>query len=49
MKADVADQYKTLADFNGKSVGAQTATTKLDMVNTIEGVTPWPCPLCWTW
>ena len=40
VKADVADQYKTLADFNGKSVGAQTATTKLDMVNTIEGVTP---------
>ena len=38
VKADVADQYKTLADFNGKSIGAQTATTKLDMVNTIEGV-----------
>ncbi len=40
VKADVADQYKTLADFNGKSVGAQTATTKLDMVNDIEGVNP---------
>ena len=40
VKADVADQYKTLADFNGKSVGAQTATTKLDMVNEMEGVTP---------
>ena len=40
VKADVADQYKTLADFNGKSVGAQTATTKLDMVNDMEGVTP---------
>ena len=40
VKADAADSYKTLADFNGKSVGAQTATTKLDMVNTIEGVTP---------
>ena len=38
VKADVADQYKTLADFNGKSIGAQTATTKLDMVNDIEGV-----------
>lgn len=40
VKADAADQYKTLADFNGKSVGAQTATTKLDLVNDIEGVTP---------
>ena len=40
VKADVADQYKTLADFNGKSVGAQTATTKLDLVNDIEGATP---------
>ena len=40
VKADKADQYKTLADFNGKSVGAQTATTKLDMVNEMEGVTP---------
>ena len=37
VKADVADQYKTLADFNGKSIGAQTATTKLDMVADIEG------------
>lgn len=40
VKADKADQYKTLADLNGKSVGAQTATTKLDMVNELEGVTP---------
>ena len=40
VKADVADQYKTLADFNGKSIGAQTATTKLDMVNEMEGVNP---------
>ena len=38
VKADVADQYKTLADFNGKAMGAQAATTKLDMVNDIEGV-----------
>ena len=38
VKADKADQYKTLADFNGKSLGAQTAPTKLDMVNDIEGV-----------
>ena len=40
VKADAADSYKTLADFNGKSVGAQTATTKLDLVNDIEGATP---------
>lgn len=40
VKADTADQYKTLADFNGKSIGAQTATTKLDMVEEMEGVNP---------
>ena len=40
VKAANADQYKTLADLNGKSVGAQTATTKLDVVNGIEGATP---------
>ena len=28
VKADAADQYATLADFAGKSVGAQSATTK---------------------
>ena len=38
VKADNADQFKTLADFNGKAMGAQAATTKLDMVNDIEGV-----------
>ena len=27
-----ADQFKTLADFAGKSVGAQAATTKLDII-----------------
>ena len=38
VKADVADQYKTLADFNGKSVGAQTATTKEAIVtDQMEG------------
>ena len=42
VKADAADSYKTLADFNGKSVGAQTATTKLDLVNDIKGATPVP-------
>ena len=33
VKADAAESYKALADFEGKSVGAQTATTKLDIVN----------------
>ena len=32
VKADKADQYKTLADFDDKSVAAQTATTKEDIV-----------------
>ena len=32
VKAADADNYKTLADFAGKSVGAQTATTKEDIV-----------------
>lgn len=32
VKKDTADQYKTLNDFNGKAVGAQTATTKEDIV-----------------
>ena len=33
VKAADADSYKTLADFAGKSVAAQTGTTKLDLVN----------------
>lgn len=38
VKADSADQYQTLADFAGKSVGAQAATTKEDIVkDSIEG------------
>lgn len=32
VKAADADSYKTLADFAGKSVAAQTGTTKLEMV-----------------
>lgn len=43
VKADKADSFKTLADLNGKYVGAQTATTKLDMVNeNIEGANAVP-------
>ena len=38
VKADAADQYATLADFAGKSVGAQTATTKEAIVtDQMEG------------
>ena len=33
VKASNAASYKTLADFSGKSVAAQTGTTKLDIVN----------------
>ena len=36
--ADQADAYKTLKDFSGKLVGAQTATTCVDIVNNdMEG------------
>lgn len=46
VKADKADQYKTLADFDGKYVGAQTATTKLDIVNDdMAGATAVPLQL----
>lgn len=38
VKADSAEQYATLADFAGKSVGAQTATTKEAIVtDEMEG------------
>ena len=38
IRAEDADKYQTLADFSGKSVGAQTATTKEDIVkNDMEG------------
>ena len=38
VKADAADQYQTLADFAGKSVGAQAATTKEGIVtDQMEG------------
>ena len=35
VKADKADEYQTLADFDGKTVGAQTATTKAEMVTEL--------------
>lgn len=41
VKADKAEEYKTLADFAGKSVGAQTGTTRLESVqNDMEGANP---------
>ena len=38
VKKENADQYKSYADFEGKNIGAQTATTKLDIVNEIPDV-----------
>ena len=45
VKAESADSYATLADFSGKSMAAQTGTTKLDLVNEIEGVNAVPLQL----
>lgn len=45
VKAEDADAYATLADFAGKSVAAQTGTTKLDLVNEMEGVNAVPLQL----
>lgn len=38
VKKENADQYKSYADFEGKTIGAQTATTKLKMVEAIPNV-----------
>ena len=38
VKAENADMYQSYADFAGKTIGAQTATTKLDIVNEIPDV-----------
>ncbi len=38
VKAENAEQYKSYADFEGKTIGAQTATTKLDIVSEIPNV-----------
>ena len=46
VKAADAASYKTLADFAGKSVAAQTGTTKLDIVNEqLTGATAVPLSL----
>lgn len=40
-KAENADQYTSLDDFNGKSVGAQTGTTKAAIITEqMTGATP---------
>jgi len=38
VKKENADKYKSYADFEGKTIGAQTATTKLEMVQEIPNV-----------
>ena len=38
VKAENADLYQSYADFAGKTIGAQTATTKLDIINEIPDV-----------
>ncbi len=38
VKAENADKYQSYADFEGKTIGAQTATTKLDIVSEIPNV-----------
>lgn len=38
VKKENADQYKSYSDFNGKTIGAQTATTKLEIINQIPDV-----------
>ena len=38
VKKENADQYKTYADFEGKTIGAQTATTKLKIISEIPKV-----------
>lgn len=38
VKAENADQYQSYADFEGKTIGAQTATTKLDIISEIPNV-----------
>ena len=38
VKKENADQYKSYADFNGKTIGAQTGTTKLEIIQEIPDV-----------
>ena len=38
MKKENADQYQSYADFEGKTIGAQTGTTKYDIISEIPEV-----------
>ena len=38
VKKENADQYQSYADFEGKTIGAQTATTKYDIISEIPDV-----------
>ena len=40
VKAENAGKYKSYSDFEGKTIGAQTATTKLDIISEIPDVSP---------
>ena len=40
MKKENAEQFKSYSDFEGKTIGAQTATTKLDIISEIPDVNP---------
>ena len=40
VKAENADQFKSYSDFEGKTIGAQTATTKYNIISEIPDVNP---------
>ena len=40
VKAENADQFKSYSDFEGKTIGAQTATTKYNIISEIPDVSP---------
>ena len=40
VKKENAEQFKSYSDFEGKTIGAQTATTKLDIISEIPDVNP---------
>ena len=40
VKAENADKFKSYSDFEGKTIGAQTATTKYNIISEIPDVSP---------
>ena len=40
VKAESADKFKSYSDFEGKTIGAQTATTKYNIISDIPDVNP---------